>query len=455
LGALVRFVSNAVMTGFLNGVGVLIVLSQLSDLTGYQSSFLNRVAQALDLLLRFDQVKIEVVIIGAVALGLIVLLMRTPWSRFAFIVGIVVATVLLAVLSLPGLPTSGTFGDVPKVGDIAAMSNCLPSLVIPDPSLVLTLIIPAFSVAIIGLIQGAGVSQSTPNPDGKFPDVSRDFLGQGVANMATAFVSGLPAGGSVSGTALKLGSRAKSRMANIFGGLWVILIVLVAMPLVAMVPMAALAALLIVTGFQGLRIPDAVVAWQTGALTRRVMIFTFVATLIIPLQFAVLLGVVLSVVLHVFRQSNQVLVTRWVLQPGGFPVEEPVPKAVPSNELTILHVYGSLFFAAAKNLEAMLPGVDSTRHAVVAIILRGKVQIGSTFVNVLQRYAEALQARGGTLMLVGVEPSVRDQLSRTGALEILGEKNVFLATPQIGEALNKAVAAAEELLKEAPPSRHA
>src|SRR5512137_107034 len=101
LGFLTRFVSNAVMTGFLNGVAVLIILGQLSDLTGYRSEFSNRVAQALDLLLRIGQINIQATAIGGLALLLIVVLLLTPWRRYAFIIGVVVTTVLLAILSLP------------------------------------------------------------------------------------------------------------------------------------------------------------------------------------------------------------------------------------------------------------------------------------------------------------------------------------------------------------------
>ena len=315
------------------------------------------------------------------------------------------------------------------------------------------MLLPAFSVAIIGLIQGAGVSQGTPNPDGKYPNVSRDFLGQGAANIATGFVGGVPAGGSISGTALIMGAGAKSRWTNIFGGLFVAVVVLLAAPLVERVPMPALAALLIVAGFQGLRVPQAVITWNTGKVSAVVMIITFVATLFVPLQYAVLLGMALSIVLHVFRQSNKVVVTQWVLQPEGFPLEQPAPKRLPSHQLTLLHVYGSLFFAAAKNLEEMLPDVGDASHAVVAIILRGQGEIGSTFVTVLQRYAEALQARDSKLMLVGVDPAVRDQLAKTGVLKLIGEENVFLATPQIGEAMNQAVAAATAWLGQSPADK--
>jgi SulP family sulfate permease len=228
------------------------------------------------------------------------------------------------------------------------------------------------------------------------------------------------------------------------------LIVLLAGPLVELVPMPALAALLIVAGFQGLRMEQAVMAWKTGRISRLVMLVTFLATLSIPLQYAVLLGVVLSILLHTFRQSNKVFVTQWVLQPEGFPLEQMPPKILPSHQLTVLHVYGSLFFAAAKSMEEMLPAVGDTKRAVVAINLRGKSEIGSTFVTVLQRYALALKARQSKLMLVGVDPLVRDQLARTGVLALIGDENVFVATPQIGEALNQAVAAANAWLSQFP-----
>jgi len=450
LGFLIRFVSNAVMTGFLNGVAVLIILGQLGDLTGFRSAFSNNVVRSLDLLLNLGRISIPTTIIGVLTLALIVLLLQTSLRKFAFLIAIVVATVLLAILTLPALATATSFGTVQTVGEVATIPRSLPNLALPRPSLIIAMLLPAFAVAIIGLIQGAGVSQGTPNPDGKYPNVSRDFLGQGAANLATAFVGGVPAGGSISGTALLMGAGAKSRWANISAGLFVAVVVLLVAPLVERVPMSALAALLIVAGFQGLRVPQAVTIWNTSRVAAVVMIITFVATLLVPLQFAVLLGMVLSIVLHVFRQSNKVLVTQWVLQPQGFPLEVPAPKQAPSNQLTFLHVYGSLFFAAAKNVEEMLPDVSNTSHAVVAISLRGQGEIGSTFMTVLQRYAEALQARDSKLMLIGVDAAARDQLAKTGVLKLIGAENVFLATPQIGGAMNRAVAAAHAWLGQPP-----
>jgi SulP family sulfate permease len=461
LGFLIKFVSNAVMTGFLNGVAVLIILGQLGDLTGFDSSFSNRVAQSLDLMLSLHLVNAATTIIGCLTLGGIVLLLRTRLSKFAFIIAIAVATlasVVLAQVAPPvtiELPENAradvltiNFASVAQISDIASIPQSLPQFGMPDLSLLFAMLLPAFSVAVIGLIQGAGVSQGIPNPDGKYPNVSRDFLGQGAANIAISFVGGVPAGGSISGTAVLMGAGAKSRWANIMAGLFVTVIVLVAGPLVELVPMPALAALLIVAGFQGLRLAQARLIWYTGRVPATIMVITFLATLFMPLQYAVLLGIILSVVLHVFRQANKVVVTELVLQPHGYPIEQPGPAALTSNKLTVLMVYGSLFFAGAKSLEELLPEAGDARHAAVAILLRGKAEIGSTFLVVLQRYTKALQAQDCRLMLVGVEQSAYDQLVKTGTLQLIGQENVFLAQPQIGAALNAAITAAEGWLEQ-------
>jgi SulP family sulfate permease len=342
------------------------------------------------------------------------------------------------------------WGAVRTVGDIVSIPRELPALTLPTPGLLVTMALPAFSVAVIGLIQGAGVSQSYPNPDGKYPSVSRDFLGQGAANIATSFVGGIPAGGSVSGTALIIGAGAQSRWTNILGGVFVAVVVLTAAPLAELVPMPALAALLIVAGFQGLRIQPALTSWNTGRVSAASMSLTFLTTLFMPLQFAVLAGVAFSILLHVVRLSNKVTITELVLVPDGLPQERPAPKALPSRQLTLLHVNGSLFFAASKNIEDFLPAADNVTRGVAALILRGREEIGSTFIAVLQRYAQTLKARDCRLMLVGVEPGVRDQLAKTGALKVIGEENVFLATSELGAAVNAAVADARAWLGRSP-----
>lgn len=442
LGFVVRFVSNAVMTGFLNGVAVLIILGQLGDLTGYRSAFSNNVARAFDLLLNLGKVNDATTIIGILTITVILLVMRTKLQKFAFIIAIALSTSLLVFLLL----LNPFWQQVQTVGAVATIPRSLPTLALPDLSLLFSMLLPALSIAIIGLIQGAGVSQGFPNPDGKFPNVSRDFLGQGAANIAASFVGGIPAGGSISGTVLIKSAGATSRWTNLLAGVFIAAIVLLAAPLVERVPMPSLAALLIVAGFQGLRIEQAVTIWRTGNIPAVVMAMTFVATLFMPLQYAVFIGVALSVLLTMTRQSNRVVIKELALMPSGFPEERPAPRELPSHAFTLLDIYGGLFFAAAKNVEEMLPAVDNTTRAVVALRLRGRDELGSTFIGVLQRYAKTLQARDSKLMLVGVDPAVYEQLARTGTLAVIGAENVFLAQPQLGQSVNQAIVAAQAWL---------
>ena len=131
---------------------------------------------------------------------------------------------------------------------------------------------------------------------------------------------------------------------------------------------------------------------------------------------------------------------------GGVPIEQPVPKVLPSNKVTLLNAYGSLFFAGARNLEEDLPQADETEHAVVMLSLRGHTELGSTFIGVLERYVRALQAHGNTLMLVSVSSAVYDQLKETECLQVLGEKNVFVAN-QRGATTRQAYQQAQQLVQ--------
>jgi SulP family sulfate permease len=181
------------------------------------------------------------------------------------------------------------------------------------------------------------------------------------------------------------------------------------------------------------------------------MLMTFSAGLLVPLQYAVLMGVGLAVLLYVFQQSNRVRVVALRMEPGQYPVEGEPPAELPGRRVTILVPYGSLFFAAAPVFNAQLPAVTAeSRHAVVILGLRGETELGSTFMEVVARYARALREQQGRLMLAGVAPSVQLQLERTGQLRTLGRENVFIADERIGQALQEALDAAEQWIAAQP-----
>jgi len=438
MGFLVRFVPFSVMTGFLNGVAILIILGQFQGITGYTSSYSNKVAKALDTLLHLDQVVLPILFIGLVTIALILLLGRIQKiSRYSLVLAMVIASALAA------LPV---FSNVPLVGDVTDVPNALPRFMLPDFSLFLQLIIPAVAIAIIGLVQGAGISQSLPNPDGKFPNPSGDFFGQGAANLATSFFQGMPAGASLSGTSLVRSAGGKTRWANIFVGVLIGVIILLFAEVVKLIAMPALAGLLMVVGFQTIKPANIQTVWQTGLEPRAVMLITFVGTLIMPLQYAVLLGVAISILLFIAQQANRVTLVEMVPGAGGFPIEEPAPRQLTSHKITILYAYGSLFYAAAKTLEENLPAAEDAKQAVVIFVLRGHEEFGSTMIGVLARYTKTVQANQGQVMLAGVSENVVTQLENTGMLDLIGRENVFLAKKQWGAAGNQAYEAAQAWL---------
>lgn len=300
-------------------------------------------------------------------------------------------------------------------------------------------------------MQGASISASIPNPDGSFPKASGDFVGQGAAGIVAGLFQGMPVGASLSATSLVIGAGARSRLANIIAGVVIALGIVLFGGLVGLMAMPALAGLLIVIGFRTLKLGQVVTVWKTGPVQQTVMLLTFVAGLLVPLQYAVLMGVGLAVLLYVFQQSNRVRVVAWRVAPGQYPVEGEPPAEVPGREVTVLVPYGSLFFAAAPLFNQQLPAVtERSRHAVVILALRGETELGSTFMEVVARYAEALRGQESRLMLTGVDPAIKVQLARTGMLQTIGRENVFLVDERVGQALQEAVDAAERWIAAQP-----
>jgi sulfate permease, SulP family len=425
LGFLVRFVSNSVMTGFLSGLGVLVVLSQLGDLTGYNSEYSNKVIKAVDLLFHLNEVDVPTTVVGLVAIALILLLDRTRLNKFSMLIGLIAVAIITALFA---------WDSVALVGDTASIPSGFPRPVIPVPIFNLDLITVGIAVAIIGLVQAAGISLGYPNPDGKYPDVSRDFTGQGIANLTVGFFQGVPVGGSLSSTALVVSAGAKSRLANVFTGMFAIIAVLLFAPWIEVLPMAGLAAILIIAGVQSIKVPRIQTVWQTSTTARGVMIFTFIATLALPVQVAVFLSVIMSFVMHIYRSSERLEIIQIVPLGGGRYEQCAPPKQLPSNEVVVLAPVGSLFFAAATEFEENLPAVEKAERPVVILRLRGRDEVGSTFLKVITRYASNLKANQGKLILVGVSEHVYMQLQKTGLLDELGSENVYQATRIMGDS---------------------
>lgn len=439
LGILVRFISNSVMTGFLSGLGVLTILGQVGDITGYYSEAPNKVFKTIDtFLFHWREIDPATFVLGLITIAVVILISRTRFERYSFAVAVIGIT-LLAFIPI--------FESVLLVGDTTEIPRGLPMPNLPDLSLIPKMLLPALTIAIIALVQGAGVSQSAPNPDGEYPDPSGDFRGQGAANLSVGIFSGIPVGGSLSGSTTLQTIGGLSRWANIFTGLFAAFLLIFFAPFIEVLPLSTLAGLLVVVGYSMIKVGRIQTVWNTGPVPTLVFIVTFIATLFLDLQVAVVIGVVLTFLLQIYRAAERVRIERIIQQEGGSFIEADVPEDLPSDEIVILQPIGSLFFAGTVEFEEHLPNVGDAKHSVVILRLRDRDEVGSTFIRALQRFAAKLQQGDNLLMLTGLGQHVRDQLEKTDLVSLIGEENIFLAEPVYTAALEKALVAANQWLE--------
>ena len=428
LGSLLRWVSNSVMVGFMNAVGVNIILGQLDNFSGYEAEGANRVARALNLLFNLLQAHWPSIAVGVATIALIVYLERTRLGALGLVVAVAATSATVTILGW----------EAGLLRDITEIPRSLPLPTLPDLGLIPSLLIPAAALAFVGLVQGAGISANFPNPDGEYPDVSQDFVGQGAANLAAGVLQGMPVGGSASASSLVKEAGARSKQALLIAGIVMIVAVLALGNIVGYIAMPALAGLLMLVGFRTIKPANVKAVWRTGATNATVMTVTFALTMLIPLQNAVLAGVGISVILFVIGQSNRIVVNRWIIDDGRMK-EVDGPKVLPGGEAVVLQPYGTLFFAIAPKFEEALPEVDvNSGNSVVLIRLRGKSDLGTTFMEVLARYARRLDRVGSKMMLISADEQVIEQLRVTGVTAIVGEENIYPADEWLGGTLRRA-----------------
>ena len=161
---------------------------------------------------------------------------------------------------LVGTVVARGWDGVAQLADLADVPRSLPGPVLPDLDLVVPLVVPAASLAFVGLVQGAAISANFPNPDGTYPDVSRDFVGQGAANVACGVFQGMPVGGSMSGSSLIKSAGAKSRQALLFAAVVMAVVIVVFASAVSEIALPALAGLIMLIGYRTIK-PTTCAPW--------------------------------------------------------------------------------------------------------------------------------------------------------------------------------------------------
>ncbi|MFD4908860.1 SulP family inorganic anion transporter [Kitasatospora purpeofusca] len=440
LGVVLSFVSNAVMTGFSTGIALQIVTGVLGDASGYKPPGHNKLLQLWNWLTGIGNWKLAPTLVAAATIA-VWALARTVrrLEPVALLVAMVLVSTAVALL--------GT--DVELVRGIARIPASLPELSLPDWTAMPHLLGGALSVALVALAQAAGVSPSMPNPDGSRSNVNGDFAAQGLANLGGGLFQALPSGGSLSRTGVAAGAGARTRWAGVISGVFLALVVLVAGKLAERIPMPVIGGLILVVGGEliwGKR-ADVALVLHTSKLSTAAMAVTFAATTQLPLQRAIVIGAVLSLLLYCVqaaRQSGFVALERD--HDGAWATTgNPPPAVLPPGRVTVLVYEGTSLFAELPRLEAQLPRVDGARAAVLILVMRTAPDVpSSAILKLIRRYANSLHAQGGRLVLAGVQPPLATLLARTGITAQLGDSAVVPAEPALLTPLDRAAEEARQ-----------
>lgn len=420
LGALVNFISHSVVVGFTAGAAILIATSQMKNFFGVKlpasESFLHTWH---DLLLAIPKSNIHALIVALVTLG-VALALRIYKPRWPGMLAAMVIGSLLAALFDPELNGIKLVGSLPR---------SLPPLSMPDLSAQsLRLMAPgALAVAMLGLVEAVSIARSVAALSHQRINGNQEFIGQGTSNLVGSFFSCYASSGSFTRTGLNFRSGAKTPLSAIFAALSLVLILLLVAPLAAYLPIASMAGILVMVAYNLIDFHHIKIILQTSRSDAAVLITTFLATLFVQLEFAIYVGVLLSLVLYLNRTAHPNILSR-VPDPTEAKrkfTSNPVLPECP--QLKIIRIDGSLFFGAVDHVQDILHGYEENHPDQKHLLIIGN---GINFIDVagaemLVHEAERRKARGGGLYLCRVKEGVCAPLKQGGYLQRVGAVNIF------------------------------
>ncbi|MFT5457579.1 MAG: SulP family sulfate permease [Myxococcota bacterium] len=441
LGALVDYISTAVVLGYITGAGMLIGAGQLPNITATPKHAGTLPATIFGWLGDLPHADPATMAVGlGTAAGLLVLRRVAPKLPGAIIA------------MTAGIGLSAALGDraamLVRVGDLAAIPAGLPPLTLPDLSAIPELWTIALATTVLSLVESSAVARNIAGRTGQDLDMSVEFAGQGMANLAAAFFGAYPTSGSLSRSAANEQLGGSTRLSGAFSGVFLIGVLLVLGPVVDLTPVASLAGLLLVVAWDLVDRERIARLMRSGAADALAFLTTVVGTWMLRLDQAIYLGVAISVVMFVRRASLLVVRDLAVDEAGMLREVRPDDPATPRRctAIRILHVEGPLFFGAANELRDALTRATADPHIRVLVVRLKRTQgLDFTTADVLESVHHQLAARGRHLLLVGMRRRTMEIMERVGTAEVIGEEHLHPSEPGWFVAMNQAIEQALEL----------
>jgi sulfate permease, SulP family len=416
LGVLVNFISDSVIIGFTAGASVLIGANQLRHLLNLD------IASYPALLTTLKEINAHIpethLISLALGSGVILLLailrfFKPKWP--APLLGMIAAAAMVGGLRL----------DLQGVKIIGELPRSLPPLINLsfDFQIIGELSTGALAVGAIGLVEAVAIARSIASQSGQRLDSNQEFIGQGLANIACGVFSGYTTSGSFTRTGVNYEAGARSPAASIFSGVFVLIAMWTLAPLAKYVPRAALAGVLLVIAYNMVDRKEIQRIWQGTRGDAFIMVATFLATLLLPLQFAVLTGIMLSLAIYILRTSVPNVIP--VLPAKNFRHFTNQPESNQCPQLAIFDILGDLYFGAANHIEEILRQHLEKNPGQRFLLLRmiSVHQCDISGIHTLESIVKFMRERGGDVYFMRVQPPVLELMKTTGFYNYLGSEN--------------------------------
>lgn len=424
LGVLVNFVSDSVIVGFTGGAGILIIIGQLRTLLGLKfPSTPSLIDTITNLFVHAPETHIISALLGIITIVAIIVIKKINKTLPAPLLAMILAGLLVALFKL----------DQRGVSVLAALTRSLPHLTIPPLrwNLISDLSSGALAVATIGLVEAMSIARVMAAQTGQRLDSNQEFVGQGLANTVSGFFGGFTASGSFNRSALNFEAGARTPVAGLVAGISVLAVVWAFAPLAVYVPSTAIAALLIVSAYSMINQKEIARIWNGTRGDRIIMLATMAATLLLPLQFAVLTGVLMSLVYYIWTTSLPRVVSvgpdaqykHFVRQADshGHALRPACP------QLGILEIHGDIYFGAAPNVEEAVVHHRQRHPEQRFLLLRmvGVARIDISGIHMLESVLRSYREQGGDVFLMRVHDPVHRFMTTTGFTTLIGEDHIL------------------------------
>jgi len=424
LGALINFISHSVVIGFTAGAAILIATSQVKHFFGIElprgSSFADSWGAVIA---RAAEIDPYIFGVAGFTLGLGVLTQRLAKRLPYMIVAMLGGSLLSVALKAFGGPGAAS------ISTVGALPGALPPLSSPQFTLgaFQDLATAALAVSLLALTEAVSIARALAVRSGQHIDGNQELVGQGLSNLFGSFFSSYVATGSFNRSGLNYAAGAKTPMASILASLLLVAIVLLVAPLAAYLPNAAMAGVLFLVAWGLIDFHHIRQILRAGHEETIIFGATFLATLLLNLEMAILLGVFLSLGFYLSRTSRPRVLSRVPDSRGERRKFVSDPALPECPQLKIVRIDGSLFFGAVSHVQEQLRALEAEQPGQKHLVI---VASGINFIDLagaefLAQEARLRRAAGGDLWLIRVKPQVRETLENGGYLDYIGADHLF------------------------------